>query len=115
LRFNTSRPSHPAPNVRDDREPPLLWVRDGDKEAIDLGLVQSEYFSRANWTTQIRLNQLKKSSFTRTSFSAEQVVSAIVRHSEVDLICPSGRRGDRRYARALDSSPSLSFTVFRTI
>jgi hypothetical protein len=23
-----SRPSHPAPNVRDDREAPLLWVRD---------------------------------------------------------------------------------------
>src|SRR5919198_3294142 len=26
------RPSHPAPNVRDDREAPLLWVRDERKE-----------------------------------------------------------------------------------
>src|SRR5580692_1477922 len=25
------RPPHPAPNVRDDREPPLLRVRDGGK------------------------------------------------------------------------------------
>src|ERR1700722_6374310 len=25
------RPPHPAPNVRDDREAPLLWVRDGGK------------------------------------------------------------------------------------
>jgi hypothetical protein len=25
---DTTRPSHPAPNVRDDREAPLLWVRD---------------------------------------------------------------------------------------
>ena len=26
--LTTSRPSHPAPNVRDDREAPLLWRRD---------------------------------------------------------------------------------------
>src|SRR5882762_6160673 len=32
------RPSHPIPNVRDDREPPLLWERDESKEATDLGV-----------------------------------------------------------------------------
>src|SRR3984957_14465781 len=26
------RPPHPAPNVRDDRDTPLLWVRDGGKK-----------------------------------------------------------------------------------
>src|SRR5262245_46768407 len=26
---NTTRPSHPAAYVRDDREAPLLWLRDG--------------------------------------------------------------------------------------
>jgi hypothetical protein len=31
------RPSHPAPNVRDDREPPLLWVRDTQDDRSDLG------------------------------------------------------------------------------
>ncbi len=32
------RPSHPAPNVRDDRETPLFWERDGDRCTSDLGL-----------------------------------------------------------------------------
>ena len=36
--FDMPRPPHPAPNVRDDRETPLLWVRDGDRYAGDLGL-----------------------------------------------------------------------------
>ena len=31
------RPSHPAPNVRDDREPPLLRERDKQNVATDLG------------------------------------------------------------------------------
>ncbi len=33
---NTPRPSHPAPNVRDDREAPLMWVRDVRKHRRDL-------------------------------------------------------------------------------
>jgi hypothetical protein len=31
------RPPHPAPNVRDDREAPLLWERDGANITTDLG------------------------------------------------------------------------------
>jgi hypothetical protein len=31
------RPPHPAPNVRDDRDTPLLWGRDGAEEIADLG------------------------------------------------------------------------------
>ena len=38
------RPSHPAPNVRDDREPPLLWERDSEKCKFDLGLRRSDLF-----------------------------------------------------------------------
>jgi hypothetical protein len=30
------RPSRPVPDVRDDREPPLLWARDGRKHRCDL-------------------------------------------------------------------------------
>jgi hypothetical protein len=30
------RPSHPAPNVRDDRDTPLLWARDGQACKDDL-------------------------------------------------------------------------------
>ena len=33
---NTPRPSHPAPNVRDDRDTPLLWVRDAREHGFDL-------------------------------------------------------------------------------
>jgi len=38
VRLSTlSRPPHPAPNVRDDGETPLLWARDADDSADDLG------------------------------------------------------------------------------
>ena len=33
---NTPRPSHPAPNVRDDRDTPLMWARDTRKHRCDL-------------------------------------------------------------------------------
>src|SRR6266481_9122269 len=39
-----SRPPHPAPNVRDDREPPLLRERDGDRYAGDLGAMRTGKF-----------------------------------------------------------------------
>src|SRR5216683_4945942 len=38
LRFNALRPSHPIPNVRDDREAPLYGERDKRSEATDLGV-----------------------------------------------------------------------------
>ena len=38
LHLTLPRPSHPAPNVRDDREPPLYGERDERNEATDLGV-----------------------------------------------------------------------------
>src|SRR5712671_1443935 len=38
------RPSHPAPNVRDDRETPLLWARDGGSNSADLGILKSRIY-----------------------------------------------------------------------
>src|SRR6202171_1866193 len=38
------RPSHPAPNVRDDRETPLLVGRDGRSCRCDLGGMKTEIF-----------------------------------------------------------------------
>src|SRR5258707_8272626 len=35
-RLTLPRPPHPAPNVRDDREAPLLWARDGGSASADL-------------------------------------------------------------------------------
>jgi hypothetical protein len=60
-----SRPSHPAPNVRDDRETPLKWVRDGPRKPLIWGYYEAEYFSGEDWTTQIALNGLRKFVFSR--------------------------------------------------
>ena len=38
------RPPHPAPNVRDDREAPLLWARDGGSSSADLHRGKSGIF-----------------------------------------------------------------------
>jgi hypothetical protein len=59
------RPSHPVPNVRDDRETPL--VRAGMANDIDLIWVsgEAEYFLKSDWTGQISLIRLNKLSFSR--------------------------------------------------
>ena len=56
VRFSTvrlsalSRPPHPAPNVRDDRDTPLLWARDGGVIGVIWGEREAEYFSQPGWT-----------------------------------------------------------------
>src|SRR4051794_25954675 len=49
------RPPHPVPNVRDDRETPLVW--DGMARVVELIWVtgEAEYFSAKDWTPQITL------------------------------------------------------------
>jgi hypothetical protein len=60
------RPPHPAPNVRDDREAPLLGGRDDESIKLFLANGEMKYFCEWDWTTQIRLNSLGKSGFTFT-------------------------------------------------
>src|SRR6476660_8348903 len=43
-RLTPPRPPHPAPNVRDDREAPLLWARDGGSPSADLPKGESGIF-----------------------------------------------------------------------
>ncbi len=49
------RPSHPAPNVRDDRETPLMW----DGTIIDMEVIwgkrEAKYFFKSDWTGGIEL------------------------------------------------------------
>jgi hypothetical protein len=45
-----SRPSHPAPNVRDDRDTPLLWERDGGNEEVICVASEAKYFFKRGWT-----------------------------------------------------------------
>ena len=44
------RPSHPAPNVRDDRDTPLSWARDGGLVGVIWGNREAEYFCSQHWT-----------------------------------------------------------------
>jgi hypothetical protein len=48
-----SRPPHLAPNVRDDREPPLLRERDGDRYTGDLGFLKIRKFLRRGLDTPL--------------------------------------------------------------
>jgi hypothetical protein len=59
------RPSHPAPNVRDDREAPLLRDGTGGDVLLIWGRDKAEYFCKGDWTTQITLIRLDKSAFWR--------------------------------------------------
>jgi len=53
------------------------------------GRRKAEYFSRQDWTTQIRLNCLNKSLFARSDFSGVGVRSRHAIGDEIELICLS--------------------------
>jgi hypothetical protein len=63
-RMTPPRPLHPAPNVRDDREAPLLWEQDGETDKLIRLFGKSEYFFKRGWTAAER---------------------------QLHLICPSGK------------------------
>ena len=44
------RPSHPLPNVRDDRETPLCVGRDGEDKQVIWVRSEPEYFCKEGWT-----------------------------------------------------------------
>jgi hypothetical protein len=59
-RSTLSRPSHPAPNVRDDHDTPLS--RAGMARVIDVtwGVGKQKYFLKWDWTGGIRLIRFNK-------------------------------------------------------
>ena len=61
------RPPHPVPNVRDDRDTPLMW--DGMARLIVLIWVrpETECFCKADWTAQITLIRFNKFRSARTA------------------------------------------------
>jgi hypothetical protein len=67
-RFNALRPSHPIPNVRDDRETPLLWARDRVKIRLIWVSEKAKYFGGEVWTGEISLKWLAKIAFWRGPF-----------------------------------------------
>jgi hypothetical protein len=60
-----SHPSHPALNVRDDRDTPLFRGGTGEMLVLIWGLNKANYFCAQDWTTQISLNRLTKFQFAR--------------------------------------------------
>jgi len=94
LRLTPPRPSHPAPNVRDDREAPLSWVRDRRKEATDLGSAQSGIFLQTGLDDLNRIESTDEIAFyARAIFSRPSRADGAT-SAEIDLICPSGGRAD---------------------
>jgi len=59
------RPSHPASNVRDDREAPLLWERDARRIRVIRVSGKAKYFRGGGLNVQNRLKWLAKLVFTR--------------------------------------------------
>jgi hypothetical protein len=64
-RSHESRPPHPVPNVRDDRETPLQGGRDGGRYEVIWVKREGKYFWRCDWTAQITLNRFNKFAVTR--------------------------------------------------
>ena len=66
------RPPHPAPNVRDDRETPLM---NGRETAALMQVIwlncEAKYFFAKDWTGSISLNRKEKSNFWRKDFCAD--------------------------------------------
>jgi hypothetical protein len=50
LRLILPRPSHPKPNVRDDRETPLLWTGTAETVSLIWGNREAKYFRCDDWT-----------------------------------------------------------------
>ena len=53
-----SRPPHPRPNVRDDRDTPLCAGRDGGNKQLIWGNHEADSFFARDWTAQISLKGL---------------------------------------------------------
>jgi hypothetical protein len=65
------RPSHPASNVRDDRDTPLLWKQDARRRATDLPDGASEISAR-EWVDGAKGFERKaKLAFLRTRIRAQ--------------------------------------------
>jgi hypothetical protein len=60
------------------------------EEATDRGTLKAKCFSREDWTIQISLNRLAKSTFPRMSFLGLHGALASRDRSEIEVICPPG-------------------------
>jgi len=59
------RPSHPAPDVRDDRDTPLRWAETAKESGVIWVRREGKSFSQRDWTGRNSLIGLRKSVFAR--------------------------------------------------
>jgi hypothetical protein len=69
------RPSHPAPNVRDDRDTPLAGAGWSESLAMICPTAKAEYFCARDWTVDSGLIGLGNFDFWRNGFGRGIFVS----------------------------------------
>ena len=82
----TPRPPLPAPNVRDDRDTPLLRARDGRVVRVIWVNREAEYFSLAGWT---RCRAKRKLICPSGSHTGDHIWCT---HAAASFLLPLGRR-----------------------
>jgi hypothetical protein len=104
VRDSTARLAAPSASIasrstfRDDRDTPLLAVRDGTALLLFLPIEKAKYFLKTGWTGQISLRLLAKIAFWRTGQrpssrvleSRERAVRSWAPRSNLDFRCHSG-------------------------
>jgi hypothetical protein len=90
------RPPQSRLTCRDDRDTPLLSEAGWREEATDRAALEAKCFSCNDWTTQISLNRLAKSTFPRMSFLGPQGVFASRGRSEIERDLPVGGHARQR-------------------
>ncbi len=96
------RPSHPAPNVRDDREMPLLWKQDGAELARFLIFVKRKIRGHSDLDEPNKIESVHEIGFSARAISCAKRhgVGLLPRKIETDSP-PSGRRLDATHSRCL--------------
>jgi hypothetical protein len=84
--MRTPRPPHPAPDVRDDRDTPLMWARDGGGIWGDLAAGRREIFLRNGLDSWNRLDAL-----TQNSVLAQSRLAAETSGFGPDSLTATGR------------------------
>ena len=93
-RMTPPRPLHPAPNVRDDRDAPLLWERNGETDKPIRLFGKSEYFFKRGWTAAERqLHLICPSGKIRCSLRRAEREIVVVRVDLPDVCRLCERRG----------------------
>src|SRR5713101_7774847 len=115
-RSTLPRPPHPAPNVRDDHDTPLLW--DGMARVLEMiwGEWKQKYFCKQDWTGQITLIRFNKFGRARKRRSLAFHPEAVRRRRQPSRLGKSGSDPDhRRIPQYLSDGSALPLPLWASI